>query len=188
MLSDHFSTTWKQAHPEAEIVIRDVGLNPLPHLNYATIGAFYTPEEERTDEQKEILALSDAIVAEAMVADVIVIASPMHNFGVTSGLKAWIDHLARVGLTFNYTENGPVGELINRKVFVLTARGGAYSNGAPASAMDHQEPFLRTALGFVGLDDILFIHAEGAAIGTEGRDKAMALIEDAIAEEFSAAA
>ncbi|MBT4890128.1 MAG: FMN-dependent NADH-azoreductase [Rhodospirillales bacterium] len=187
-LTEHFAKTWQDAHPNAEIVSRDVGLAPLPHIDQDTIGAYYTPEDARSEEQKELLALSDSIVEEALSADVIVIGSPMHNFGITSGLKAWIDHVARVGLTFSYTENGPVGHLGGRKVYVLTTRGGAYSNGAPAATMDHQEPYLRTALGFVGLDDVNFIHAEGMAGGTGGQDRAVVLIEQAISENLAVAA
>ena len=148
--------------------VRDVGHNPPPHLDETTIGAFFTPEDERTPQQVEAVKLSDKLIAEVEAADIIVIAAPMHNFGVTSALKTWIDHIARAGKTFKYTEAGPVGLLGNRKVYVLGARGGGYSQNSPAHAMDQQEPYLKTVLGFMGLNDVTFIHAEGVAMGEEG--------------------
>ncbi len=178
-LTEHFAESWQQAHPGSSVVTRDVGLTPPPHLDQAIIGAYYTSEDARSDEQKTLLSLSDSIIEEVRNADVIVIGSPMHNFGVTSGLKTWIDHLARVGETFNYSENGPVGTLGGRPVFVLTARGGAYSKPSPVNAMDSQEPYLKTTLGFVGLDDVTFIHAEGVAGGTDGIDAAIENITQA---------
>ena len=112
-------------------------------------------------------------------ADVIVIGSPMHNFGITSSLKTYLDHVARAGRTFRYTENGPKGLLNGKKVFVLTARGGDYSQ-LPMSTLDHQEPYLRTILGFVGLDDVDFIHCQGVAMGEEASSKAFNLAVDTI--------
>ncbi len=187
-LTEQFTDAWLAASPETNIAHRDVGLNPIPHVDQDMIGAYYTPPEQRSDEQNEVLELSDTIVDEAEAADIIVIGSPMHNFGVSSGLKAWIDHLARVGRTFNYTENGPVGALGGRKVFVMTARGGRYQGDSPAAHMDMQEPFLRTVLGFLGLDDVTFVHAEGVAGGTEGRDAAEAEINTIIESQIAQAA
>ncbi len=182
-MTAHFSKLWLQANPGSEISSRDVGLNPPPHLDQGTIGAYYTPHDARTDDQKDQLELSDTIVEEVMDADVIVIGSPMHNFGISSGLKTWIDHLARVGVTFSYTENGPQGHLSGRKVYVLTARGGNYSKDSPATNMNIQEPYLRTLLGFLGLDDVQFINAEGVAGGMDGRDKALSDIATVITRE-----
>lgn len=147
---------------------RDVGLNPPPHLDEATIGAFFTPEDQRTPEQTHAVKLSDELIAEVEAADIIVIAAPMHNFGVSSALKTWIDHIARAGKTFKYTETGPVGLLGEKKVFVLSARGGDYSSTSPAHAMDQLEPYLKTVLGFLGLGDVTFIHAQGVNMGEDG--------------------
>ena len=121
-------------------------------------------------------------MGELETADVIVIGAPMHNFSLPSGLKAWIDHVARVGKTFRYTDEGPEGLLKSKKVFVLTARGGNYSENSPVHAMDHQAPYLRTILGFMGLDDVTFIHAQGVAQGEDGVRKAEAKIDTALAE------
>ncbi len=166
-LIERFVDKWR-AESIASVVARDVGTTPPPHLDEATIGAFYTPEDARSDDQQARIAFSDELVGELEAADVIVIGAPMHNFSLPSGLKAWIDHVARVGRTFKYTENGPEGLLTGKKVYVLTARGGNYSESSPAHAMDHQAPYLRTVLGFLGLDDVTFIHAQGVASGEDG--------------------
>jgi FMN-dependent NADH-azoreductase len=165
--ADHF----KQKVTDAEVVVRDLGEQPTPHLTEATIGAFYTPVDQLSHEQKEILALSDDLINELESSDVIVIGAPMHNFSIPSGLKAYIDHVARVGRTFQYTENGPQGLLQGKKVYILTTRGGNYSQ-MPMAALDHQEPYLRTVLGFIGLDDVEFIHSQGMAMGEENIQKA----------------
>lgn len=176
-LIERFIDDWTAEHP-VEVTRRDVGATPPPHLDEATIGAFYTPPEDRTPAQTAQLALSDAIVSELEAADVIVIGAPMHNFSVPSGLKTWIDHAARVGRTFKYTEAGPEGLLKGKRVFVLTARGGNYREGTPAAAFDHQMPYLKTVLGFIGLDDVTFIHAHGVAVGPDGIDHALAAVDE----------
>ena len=179
-LIERFVEKWR-AQNTANVVARDVGTTPPPHLDEATIGAFDTPEDARSDDQQARIVLSDELVGELEVADVIVIGAPMHNFGIPSGLKAWIDLVARVGRTFKYTENGPEGLLTGKKVYVLTARGGNYSEDSPAHAMDHQAPYLRTVLGFLGLDDVTFIHAHGVAGGEDGIRAAEVEVDRAVA-------
>ena len=161
---------------DAHIVVRDLGANPPPHLDQETIGAFYTPEADRTAEQNQKLALSDALIDEVFAADAIVIAAPMHNFGITSSLKAWIDQVARVGRTFEPTGQGPKGLVTDRPVYVVTTRGGVYGPGTPFNHLDHLEPYLRRALNFIGLEDISFIYAEGTAKGDDGIKAAQAEI------------
>jgi len=121
---------------------------------------------------------------------VIVIASPMYNFSISSNLKAWIDHIVRAGRTFRYTEEGrPEGLLKNKKVVVVTGRGGVYSQG-PLAAFDFQEPYLRTILGFVGLTNISFIHVEGLRINAEaaasGLERARSSIDQVLAPQKAA--
>lgn len=161
---------------DADVVVRDLGANPPPHLDQETIGAFYTPEADRTAEQNQKLALSDALIDEVFAADAIVIAAPMHNFGITSSLKAWIDQVARVGRTFEPTGQGPKGLVTDRPVHVVTTRGGVYGPGTPFNHLDHLEPYLRRALNFIGLEDISFIYAEGTAKGDDGIKAAQAEI------------
>jgi FMN-dependent NADH-azoreductase len=144
-----------------------------------TIGAYFTPAENRSAEQAEAVKLSDQLVAELMAADVIVLGAPMYNFSVSSALKAWIDHIARAGVTFKYTETGPVGFLGGRKVIVFTSRGGIYSVG-PAKSMNFHETYLRGVLGFVGLTDVTFVHTEGLSMGEETATTAFAKTRNAM--------
>ncbi|MEN3366187.1 MAG: FMN-dependent NADH-azoreductase [Burkholderiales bacterium] len=178
-LTAEFLGKWKAAEPGVNIVERDLAANPLPHLNEETLGAFFTPPEKRTPEQVRAAELSDQLVAELAAADVVVIGAPMYNFSVSSGLKAWIDHVARAGLTFKYTESGPVGLLQNKVVYVFTSRGGVYSEG-PAKAMDFHETYLRGVLGFIGLINITFVHTEGLAMGEDAVAKAVSQTREAI--------
>lgn len=156
----------KRRHPGAAVVERDLGAEPLPHITAELMGAAMTPAAERTPEQTARAAQADALIAELEAADAIVLAVPMYNFSVPSTFKAWIDHVARAGRTFRYTDAGPVGLLRGKQVFVAGARGGVYSEG-PAQALDFHEPYLRAVLGFIGLTDVRFVHAEGMNLGAE---------------------
>jgi FMN-dependent NADH-azoreductase len=176
-----YLTRLQAADPAAVVVERDVAKSPLPHLTEQVLGAFFTPVESRSAQQITDASLSDTLVAELKAADVIVIGAPMYNFSVTSSLKAWIDHVARAGETFQYTDKGPVGLLTGKKVTVFTARGGVYSSG-PGQAMDFHETYLRAVLGFMGIDDITFVHSEGIAMGDEAVAKALAQTHRTIAE------
>lgn len=187
-LTREFADTLAKQVAGLEIVDRDLGVNPPPHLDQATIGAFYTFAEERSAEQKLAVALSDTLVSELKEADVVVIGAPMHNFGSPSSLKAWFDHIARVGETFKYGENGPQGLLEGKKVYVITARGGDYSDASPAAAMDIQTPYIKTVLGFVGITDVTFIHGHGLAMGDEVRAKSLEAASAAITEATRALA
>ncbi len=167
-----YVTKWQQQHPQGTVVTRNVALNPVPHLTEAWVTAAFTPEENRAPEQRQLLALSDTLIAELYAADTIVIAVPMHNFGISAHLKTWIDQIVRVGRTFTYTANGSQGLLDeNKKVIVVTARGGAYPADSPASAFDQQEPYLRTVFRFIGLKNVQFIHTENQSRGPEAAEK-----------------
>lgn len=163
--------------PGTNIVRRDVGADPIPHLDGDTTAAI-RGGEALTAKAREALALSDRLVDELKAADVLVIGAPMYNFGMASTLKAWFDHVLRAGITFRYTDAGPEGLVAGKKAIVIETRGGLYSSG-PAAAMDSQEPHLRTMLGFMGVDDIAFVRAEKLGFGPEA---AAAAIEAATAE------
>lgn len=164
----------KAQNPDARIVTRDLAATPLPHLDSTILGAFFTPADKQSPEQKALLASSDAAIAELFTADTIVIEAPMWNFGIPSVLKAWIDHISRAGKTFKYTETGPVGLVpSDKKVIVISSRGGIYSEG-PAKPMDHQESYLQAVLGFMGLTQVSFVRAEGVNLGAEMAEKAKA--------------
>ena len=167
----------RDAHPALHVVRRDVGADPLPHLTSETVAAI--KGEPASEKELEARALSASLVEELAAADVLVIASPMYNFGMSSTLKAWFDHVARAGLTFRYTSEGPEGLMKGKKVVVIESRGGHYSEG-PAGAMDHQEAHLRTLLGFMGMDDVTFVRAERIAFGPEAAEAAIAEAGEAL--------
>ena len=164
-------------HDDATVILRDVGATPPPVLDQTTIGAMYTPEDQRSPEQQAALTLSDTLIDELVAADVIVIAAPMHNFGTTAGLKTWFDQVARFGRTFVPTGQGPKGLLEDRPVYVITTRGGVYAPGTPFNHMDLQEPYIRRVLNFMGLEDITFIYAEGTKKDETGIKQAEAEID-----------
>jgi FMN-dependent NADH-azoreductase len=170
-LANQFVAAFHQRRPEAKIVVRDVAAaEPVPHLNAERFGAFITKPEERSAAQKAVVAYSDILINELKHADVIVLGLPMYNFGVPSQLKAYFDHIARVGVTFKYTEKGPVGQLTGKKVYVFAARGGVYA-GTP---MDTQTSYVRDFLRFLGMTDVEFVYAEGLAISPESKEVSLA--------------
>jgi FMN-dependent NADH-azoreductase len=171
---------WQRHHPGPEVIERDLAAEPLPHVTREIMAAALTPAAERTLEQAKAAALADRVIEEAEAADLILLAVPMYNFSVPSTLKAWIDHLARAGRTFRYGENGPVGLLTGKKVIVVSSRGGIYSRGA-GRALDFHEPYLRGVLGFLGLTDVSFVHAEGLNIGSAEAERALDEARTAIA-------
>ena len=164
----------KDGHPGANVVVRDLAQNPPPHIGEAFVGGISTGPEQRTPEQTKALDLSDVLIDELTAADIIVLAVPMHNFGPPSTLKAWIDHVVRVGRTVAYSSRtGPEGMLKGKRVILVLARGGVYSDG-PAKPLDFQEPYLRAILGFIGLTDIEVVPVEGVAMSAIGPEKAVA--------------
>lgn len=164
------------ANPGAQVTVRDLGANPHPVLDEATLGALFTPADQRSAAQAERVALDDALIAEAQAADVIVIGAPMYNFGMPIQLKAWFDAIARAGVTFRYTATGPEGLLTNKKVYVATSRGGVY----PLDA-DPLVPHVRMLLNFLGMSDNQFIYSSGLNLGPEAAAKAQAEADAAVA-------
>lgn len=163
----------KTRHPSASLVVRDLAQNPLPNVGEAFVGGLSVQPEQRTPEQAAALKASDALIDELVAADVVVLAVPMHNFGPPSTLKVWIDHVVRQGRTFAYSDKGLEGLLKGKRVILVLARGGVYSDG-PSKPLDFQEPYLRTVLGFIGLTDIEVVHVEGVAVSAIGPEKALA--------------
>lgn len=163
-------------HGDVEVTRRDVA-EGLPFVNEAWVAANFTPEDERTGQHRQTLALSDTLVAELQAADVLVIGAPIYNFSVPATLKAWIDMVARARLTFEYTENGPRGLLKNKKAYVITPSGGV----PVGSPVDFATPYLRHALSFIGITDVEIIGAQGADRGNdEALDNARARIAELV--------
>lgn len=153
----------KAKDPSTSVAKRDLTLKPLPHLEEAHLAAFFSPSEKHTAADKLAVQHSDDVINEISNADVIVLGVPMYNFGIPSGLKAWIDHLARAGKTFKYTEKGPEGLVKGKKVYLAISSGGVYTEG-PMKAYDFTESYLRAVLGFLGMTDVTTFRAEGLAV------------------------
>ena len=177
-LADSVSARLKALNPEAGFELRDLASEPHPVLDEPALGALFTPVEQRTPAQAARVALDDALIAQVQSADAIVLGVPMYNFGVPVQLKTWIDAIARAGVTFRYTENGPQGLLKGKKVYVALARGGLYRD-TPA---DSQVPYLKSVLAFLGMTDVSFIYAEGLSMGADAATKAFAEAEALIGE------
>ena len=177
-LTQQFISQWQAAHPADQITVRDLAVNPVPHLDANLLGGWMKPQEQRNASELEALQRSNELTDEVLAADVLVLAAPMYNFAIPSTLKAWLDHVLRAGVTFKYTETGPQGLLTGKRAYVLTARGGIYAG----STSDHQEPYLRQVMGFIGIHDVSFIHAEGLNMGGDfhekGLNQAKALLAD----------
>lgn len=157
--------------PGLKVVERDIGSNPIPHLNTDSATAI-RGGEPANEAQAQAKALSDALIDEIKAADIVVIGAPMYNFGIPSTLKAWFDYVLRAGVTFKYGEAGPEGLLKGKRAIVVESRGGLYSSG-PTQHLDSQEPHLRTMLGFMGITDVTFVRAEKLGYGPEAREQAI---------------
>ncbi len=170
-LANQFVASYRSSHPDARVIVREVAsADPVPHLNGERFGAFITKPEARSAAQHSVVAYSDALIEELRRADVIVLGLPMYNFGVPSQLKAYFDHIARAGVTFQYTPTGPMGLLTGKKVYVFAARGGLYV-GTP---LDTQSAYVRDFLAFLGMTDVQFVYAEGLAVSPESREAGLA--------------
>lgn len=167
-----------QSKGEVNIVERNLVTDGLGHLSAEEMQAWMTPAAERTAEQAELAAISDNLVEEVKAANEIVLGVPMYNFGIPSVLKAWIDRIARAGITFRYTEKGPQGLLDNKKVTILAARGGVYKG----TEFDTQSQYLTHFFGFVGITDVQFVYAEGLNMGPDSADNAFKQANEKIIE------
>ena len=170
-LTSAFVAQWKSSHPDGTVVDRDLTAAAIPPITAEWVGAVYTPEENRTAEQKKILALSDTLIAELEQADQYVIGVPMHNFGVPSVLKLWIDQITRVGKTFTYADGTPRGLLIGKKATFIVATGGIYDAQTQMASFNFVEPYLRSLFGFLGLTDATFLTAGGTMALNHGQDR-----------------
>jgi FMN-dependent NADH-azoreductase len=155
-----------EAEPNAKVTHRDLGESPPPHLIVETLNG--VRGTAATENEFAARRLSDDFIGELKAADTVVIGAPMYNFSVPTTLRAWFDHVLRPGATFSYADGAPRGLLGGKRVIVIESRGGLYSEG-PAKAVDFQEPYLRQLLGFMGITDVTFVHAEKIGYGPEAR-------------------
>jgi FMN-dependent NADH-azoreductase len=189
-LTGRFAEAWQQEHPQGKVIERDLATTTLPHITDEWVHAVYSNPATLTAEQKQVLQLSDTLVEELVQADTIVIGAPMYNFAIPAPLKAWIDQVVRVGKTVLFAAAGPEGILKGKKVYVITSRGGAFRPGTPTERFDYQEPYLRHILGFIGLTDVTFVHAENQKPGAQAdiaKAAAIAQIQQFAADSTTAA-
>ncbi|MDQ8032243.1 MAG: NAD(P)H-dependent oxidoreductase [Bordetella sp.] len=171
-LADHLIARTRAADPAGSIVIRDLSTDPVPYFDGNTVGALFTPAEARTPAQQEIVALSDALIAELQAADRVVFALPVYNFNMPAQFKSYLDYLARAGVTFRYTPEGvPEGLVKGKQVLTLIARGGK-AEGTPGDTMT---PYLTQMFAFLGMTDVTYITAEGMAMGELAAAEGLAL-------------
>lgn len=168
-LADHFVAHWQARNPDDCITRRDLARDPLPHLDEERFLAFLAEPESRTPTQQAMVDESDTLIAELRAADVIVLGLPLYNFGIPSTLKAYFDHIARAGVTFRYTADGPEGLLTGKRAYVFAARGGRYA-GTDA---DTQTGHVRSFFGLLGIDDLEFVYAEGLNLDEDSKQAAL---------------
>jgi FMN-dependent NADH-azoreductase len=165
---------WKAAHPHAQLDYLDLAQDAPSHLSMDSLGFRSGPTAGGlSDIQRRENEISERLVTQFLAADVIVIGAPMYNFSVPTQLKAWIDRIAQAGRTFTYTEKGPKGLAGGKTVIIASSRGGMYSTNPALVGLDHQESYLKTVFGFVGITDVRFVRAEGVAMGDAAKAQAL---------------
>ncbi|NEZ02654.1 FMN-dependent NADH-azoreductase [Wenzhouxiangella sp. XN201] len=175
-LADAFAARWRENNPNGRVLCRDLALEPLPHLTAEAFTGFQRDSAERSPGQHAAAAISDELIAELNAADAVVLGLPMYNFTIPSTFKAWMDHVARAGVTFRYTENGPEGLVGEKPLYVFAARGGKYQG----TEMDTQTPLIRTFFGMLGITGVRFTYVEGLAMGEETAEQARSQAVEAI--------
>jgi FMN-dependent NADH-azoreductase len=168
-LSSSAVSTWKRRHPNGLVIERDLTRTRMTFVDMDWISGAYSTPEQRTENHKVALAKSDELTAELLNADEIVIGTPMYNFAVPAALKAWIDQVVRTGKTFRYTTSGREGLAKGRRVLVTIASAGSYDEASGGVAYDFATPYLRHILGYIGITDVTFVHAEGTIRVAQGQ-------------------
>ena len=186
-LTQEFVEKWQHVHPNDTVTYRDIGRQPVPHVDEAWIAAGYTPPAERTPELWDAIRFSDQLVDEFLAADLYVIGTPMYNFSIPSTLKAYIDQIVRVGRTFEFAPENPenpyIPLVLDKKMFVISARGASgYGPGGPYESMNYQTPYLATIFGFMGITDVAFIDVENEESGGREFEEAIATARTQIAQ------
>jgi FMN-dependent NADH-azoreductase len=173
-LTRDITAHWVAEHPGTTVEHLDLALDAPSHLNQDSLGFRLGPDASgQSDLQRRENAVSEQLVRQFLAADVIVVGAPMYNFSIPSQLKAWIDRIAQVGRTFKYTDKGPVGLAGGKTVIVASTRGGVYSTNPAVAGLDHQESYLKTVFGFLGITDLRFVRAEGVGMGEAAKAQAL---------------
>lgn len=177
---------WKASHPGTQVTYLDLAVNAPNHFTMDAMAPRTGQTDGLTEAQKRENAVSEQLVSQFLAADVVVIGAPFYNFGIPTQLKAWIDRIAQPGRTFKYGANGPEGLAKGKTVIIASTRGGVYSTSEGGRAMEHQESYLQTVLGFFGVTDVRFVRAEGVAMGDAAKAQAMADAAQAIRSQAAA--
>ena len=167
----------RERQPAGQLSVLDLGQQTLPELDEAALQALFTPAEQRSEAQAARVAQDMALIEQVKAQDVLVLAVPMINFGIPAQLKNWIDAIAKAGVTFRYTANGPEGLLPGKTVYIVLTRGGIHRD----QPIDTMVPYLKTVFGFLGMTDLHFIYAEGLAMGPEAEARGLAAAREQIA-------
>ena len=170
-LTSAFVSEWKASHPGEPVMTRDLAASTIPPITAEWIGAAYTPVDARNALQREVLTLSETLLAELEQADDYIFGVPMHNFGIPSVLKLWIDQICRVGRTFVYEDGRPKGLLLNKRATFVVASGGIYDPGTQRASFNFVEPYLKAGFGFLGVEDVTFITAGGTSVLNQEADR-----------------
>lgn len=168
-LAAEFVSAWQSKHPDTQVTFRDLGAESLAHLDLQCVAAFSIAPELLTPEQQTFLLLADQLIAEIQQAELIVLGVPMYNFGIPSTLKVYFDYIARAGVTFQYTENGPVGLLTGKKAIVFLTRGGIHAG----TRLDTQTGYVQNFLNFLGINEVEFVYAEGLNKGESCKETSL---------------
>lgn len=179
---------WVAQNPDTQVDYLDLARQAPAHFNGESLSLrLAVANTNLSDVQKRENAVTEQFLAQFLAADVVVIGAPFYNFSIPSQLKAWIDRIAQAGRTFTYTETGPVGLATGKTVIIASSRGGIYSSSEAGRAMEHQESYLKTVFGFMGITDIRIVRAEGLAMGDEAKATALAAAYDDIATALAPA-
>ncbi len=159
-LTEAYAAAWAGARSGARVIHHDLPRLNLPHLSATEMGAWFAEPDDHTDLHRLVLARSNDLIDDVLLADEIVIGAPMWNFSIPSSLKAWIDHITKAGRTIRFGPNGPEGTVPARRAVVISARGSDYRPGTPTAPLDLQEPYLRLILGFLGIDEVVVVNVD----------------------------
>lgn len=181
-LADYFENIWRNNHKEGQVIYRDLAKDRLPHIHNSTIEGFFTPPENMNPDTLSATALSDELIAELKSADEILISSPLYNLTIPSNLKAYIDHVMRIGHTFDIGKNGSIGLLSGIKAYIITAKGGVMK-GTEMEKFDFQEPYLKAILNYMGINVAGLFSLEGTAMESTA-DQNTELVKRSISDYF----
>ena len=183
-LTHAFVDAFTHAHPNTEVTTRDLYKSELPFVDPPWIAGAYTPAESHSPEVAKAIGISNALIAELMAADHIVIGTPMYNFSVPAVLKAWIDHVVRIGVTVSRAYEGQVK---GKKLTIIIASGSLYTPGSPTESYNAESSYLKQVLGFIGMTDINIVLAGGAGAVAAGQRTQQDLLAEFIPQAQAAA-